>query len=119
MPDFMHEDRTPSSPTPTSSASPSASPSALSVGDEVDFTGEVFGMSETFNYDGRSVFGQVLDVDGTHIMVISDPLQGGGVIVGVPGQQVTVHGEYQGTITTGDGGTYEAVMAEEVEVVDE
>jgi len=120
MPKFMTEPINSSSASPTSTASSSASPSALSVGDEVDFTGEVFGMSETFNYDGRSVFGQVLDVDGTHIMVISDPMQGGeGMLLGFPGQQVRIHGEYQGTVNTSDGGSYDAVMAEEVEVVGE
>lgn len=103
------------SATPTSAASPSASPSALPDSNQVSITGEIFGYPETFNYDGLTVTGTVVDWNGDHIMVIQDPMQGVGVILGTPGQQVTVHGEYQGTITTSDGGTYEAVMAEEVE----
>lgn len=115
MPDFMMEDRDTASASPTSAASPSASPSASPDSDQVSITGEIFGYPETFTYDGLTVTGTVVDWNGDHIMVIQDPMQGVGVILGTPGQQVTVHGEYQGTITTSDGGTYEAVMAEEVE----
>ena len=36
-------------------------------------------------------------------------------MLGFPGDEVTVSGEYQGIITTSDVGSYEAVMAEDVE----
>lgn len=109
------------SPTASPVASPSASPSALAVGDETTITGEVFGYAETFNYDGRIVTGTVVDWNGNHIMVIQDPMQGGGSLLGyaTPGDEVTVTGEYQGTITTSEGFSYEAVMAEDVESVDQ
>jgi hypothetical protein len=51
-------------------------------------------------------------------MVISDPMQGGGgMLLGFPGQQVRIHGEYQGTVNTSGGGSYEAVMADDVETL--
>ncbi len=104
-------------PSTSPPAGSSVSPAAFDVGDNTTFTGEIFGFSEPFNYDGRNVFGQVVDWNGNHILVIVDPMQGNGVMLGAPGQQVTVRGEYQGTLNTSDGGVYQAVMAEDVEVV--
>ncbi|QIN82781.1 hypothetical protein GBA63_09060 [Rubrobacter tropicus] len=117
MPDFMYEPVDSSSATSSSSASSTASPS-VSDDNRVSFTGEVFGYPETFNYDGLSVTGQVVDWNGNHVMILLDPWQGNRVHLGFPGQQITVHGEYRGTVTTSSGGTYEAVMADDVETAE-
>jgi hypothetical protein len=103
---------------PSPSASPYASPLPLAAGDDVDITGEIFGQPQEFNYDGRYVTGQVIDVEGTHIMIVLDPMQGD-FILGYPGQTVRVHGEYQGVVSTSGGLSYEAVMADDVESLDE
>jgi len=88
------------------------------VGDEVDLTGEVFGGTQNFNYDGLTVLSQIIDWNGEHMMILVDPMRGG-TMYGMPGQRVRVHGEYQGTVTTGDGFSYEAVMADGYEVTGE
>ena len=99
---------------PATTPSPAASPSALPNSGQITFTGKIFGYSETFDYDGLTVTGTIVDWNGDHIMVFQDPMQGGGFMLGSPGDEVTVSGEYQGTITTSNGGSYEAVMAEDV-----
>jgi hypothetical protein len=103
------------------SASPIASPSASSASqgtNQVTFTCEIFGQPEPIDYDGRQVMGQVVEWNSEHIMVFIDPMQSGDFMLGYPGQHVRVHGEYEGTITTSGGGSYEAVMADSVESVD-
>lgn len=105
------------SPAASPDASPDASPAALSVGDEVDLTCEIHGYSESFDYDGLGVVGQVLDCDGVRIMAVSDWARGGDLLMGMPGEQVRVSGEYEGPISTSVGGSYEAVMVEEIETV--
>jgi len=104
--------------TPAGGDYSSPSPSALSVGDEVEFTGEVFGMPEDITYDGRPLTGQVIDVGGEHMMVLADPMQGI-IMTGFPGQKMRVHGEYQGPISGSGGGSYDAVLADKVEVLDD
>ncbi len=106
------------SPVASPVASPEASPAALSVGDEVTLTCEVHGYSESFDYEGLYVTGQVLDCDGVRILAVSDPMRGGGLLMGWPGEQVRVSGEYEGPISTSEWGSYEAVMVEDIEYVD-
>lgn len=96
---------------------PSAPPPAIPDSRQVSFTCEIFGQPQSFNYDGLSVVGQTVDYDGKRIMVILDPMEGG-IMLGQPGEQVRVQGEYQGTVTTSSGGSYEAVMADSVERYD-
>lgn len=105
------------SPEASPVASPEASPGTLSVGDEVTLTCEIHGYSESFDYDGLGVVGQVMDCDGARIMAVSDWAHGGDLLMGMPGDQVRVSGEYEGPINTSDGGSYEAVMVEEIETL--
>ncbi len=105
------------SPAASPDASPDASPGPLSVGDEVDLTCEIHGYSESLDYEGLYVTAQVLDCDGVRILALSDPMSGGDFLMGMPGQQVRVSGEYEGPISTSKWGSYDAVMVEEMEYV--
>jgi hypothetical protein len=89
------------------------------VGDEVTFEAEVFGYPEVINYDGAEVEMIIVDYHSTHVAVLADIWsESGSFLTGVmPGSHIRVSGTYQGIVVISGGGSYDGVLADDVEFV--